>query len=166
MTVVIADTSPVNYLVLIGQIDLLPRLYGRILVPPEVIEELSAPGTPDPVVNWARTSAEWLEVRVVREREGSSVMPQLDRGERTAIFLAQEQTDALLLIDDAAGRAEATRLHIPSIGTLGILNAAAILRLVDLPAALAALAATNFRISQTLLDSLIAADDYRRRQEP
>jgi predicted nucleic acid-binding protein len=40
--VVVADTSPINYLVLIGQIDLLTRLYKRILIPPAVLAELKA----------------------------------------------------------------------------------------------------------------------------
>jgi len=39
MTVVIADTSPLNYLVLIGQIELLRRLYGKVLIPTEVLAE-------------------------------------------------------------------------------------------------------------------------------
>jgi len=41
MTVVVADTSPLNYLVLIGHIDVLHRLYGRVLVPSEVLAELT-----------------------------------------------------------------------------------------------------------------------------
>jgi predicted nucleic acid-binding protein len=41
MTVVIADTSPLNYLVLIGRIDILGSLYGKVFVPPEVLAELA-----------------------------------------------------------------------------------------------------------------------------
>jgi predicted nucleic acid-binding protein len=44
MTVVVADTSPLNYLVLIGQIEILRRLYGTVLVPPEVLAELADSG--------------------------------------------------------------------------------------------------------------------------
>ena len=51
--VVVADTSPINYLVLIGQIDLLTRLYTRILIPPAVLAELKHPLAPKPVRNWA-----------------------------------------------------------------------------------------------------------------
>jgi predicted nucleic acid-binding protein len=40
--VVVADTSPINYLVLIGQIDLLIRLYTRILIPPGVLGRAEA----------------------------------------------------------------------------------------------------------------------------
>ena len=38
--IVIADTSPINYLILIGEIDVLPALYGQVLIPPSVREEL------------------------------------------------------------------------------------------------------------------------------
>lgn len=41
MTVVIADTSPLNYLLLIGEIAILPSLYGQVFIPPEVLAELS-----------------------------------------------------------------------------------------------------------------------------
>jgi len=49
MTVVVADTSPLNYLVLIGEIGILRRLYGRIVVPPEVLTELADSGAPPEV---------------------------------------------------------------------------------------------------------------------
>lgn len=62
MTVVVADTSPLNYLILIGSIDILPRLYGAVVVPPEVINELMDPGTPVPVSDWIRLRPAWLVV--------------------------------------------------------------------------------------------------------
>jgi hypothetical protein len=70
---------------------------------------------------------------------------QIDAGERAAILLPQQKAGALLLIDHAAGRSGATRRGIPSTGTLGILRAAAIRQLLDLPTSLKNLAATNFR---------------------
>jgi predicted nucleic acid-binding protein len=54
MTVVIADTSPVNHLVLIGGIAILPRLYGQVFIPPEVLAELSDADTPPEVLQWVR----------------------------------------------------------------------------------------------------------------
>ena len=62
---VVADTSPLNYLVLIGSIDVLPELYERVLVPFEVIEELSAADAPAEVAVWVRSRPAWLEVQVV-----------------------------------------------------------------------------------------------------
>ena len=163
MTVVVADTSPLNYLVLIGQIGVLRRLYGRVLVPPEVLAELADSGAPPEVAGWIQSRPEWLEVRSVRRGQDEPNLPQLDPGERAAILLAQEEPDALLLIDDAAGRAEANRRDIPNTGTLGVLRAAAMRQLLDLAPALTRLAATNFRVSQALLEDLLAEDSERNR---
>jgi predicted nucleic acid-binding protein len=102
-------------------------------------------------------------VRQVRIVHDDPALRQLDPGERAAILLAQQEADALLLIDDAAGRSEATRRGIPSTGTLGILRAAAIRKLPDLPTALKSLAATNFRVSQGLIAELLAEDSERKR---
>ena len=55
MTVVVADTSPINYLVLIGEIGILPRLYQRIVIPEEVFVELMDTGAPPDVREWATT---------------------------------------------------------------------------------------------------------------
>jgi predicted nucleic acid-binding protein len=164
MTVVVADTSPVNYLVLIGEADVLRRLYGKVLIPSEVLAELSDSGTPPEVLEWIQTRPEWLEVRAVREDQSDPTLQHIDPGERAAILLAQSEPGILLLIDDAAGRAEANRRQIPNTGTLGVLRAAAVLRLLDLPVALARLATTNFRVSRTLLEDLLAEDSAHRRQ--
>ncbi len=69
MRVVIADTSPINYLVLIDAIDVLPRLYDRIVVPSEVLAELTDPGTPEKVVEWIRQKPEWLEAGLYPPRQ-------------------------------------------------------------------------------------------------
>ena len=165
MTVVVADTSPLNYLVLIGQIDVLRRLYGRVVVPPEVFAELTDRAAPRAVEEWIRSRPEWLETRTPRADQSDPALQQIDPGERAAILLAQEESEVLLLIDDAAGRMEADRRHIPNTGTLGVLRAAAIRGLLHLPAVPARLAATNFRVSQSLLEALIAEDSKRRRTD-
>ena len=100
---------------------------------------------------------EWVEVRSVQPTNDPA-LSRLDQGERCAILLAQSEAEVLLLIDEAAGRLEASRRGIPNTGTVGILRAASIARLVDLPSTLARLVATNFRISSSLLDGLIAED--------
>jgi len=53
MMVVIADSSPLNYLTLIGSVDVLYRLYGTVVVPPQVIAELVDPPSPHEVRRWA-----------------------------------------------------------------------------------------------------------------
>jgi len=84
---VVADTSPLNYLILIDQINLLPQLYGRVLIPESVLEELSADETPQVVRNWATNLPEWIEVLPATPiiDEG---LTRLHAGERDAISLA------------------------------------------------------------------------------
>jgi len=87
--IVVADTSPLNYLVLIGEADLLYQLYGRVLIPQAVLSELQDPGAPSAVVGWVKSRPAWLEVRqvIVRSEESSE---ELDVGESEAMALAEE----------------------------------------------------------------------------
>ena len=108
MTVVVADTSPLNYLTLIDLIDVLPRLYGRVVIPQDVLSELTSPVAPREVREWARTLPDWLEVRSVPPSDDPA-LSNLDAGERSAIALAQSETNALL---SALGRLLATNFRL------------------------------------------------------
>src|SRR5258707_967058 len=108
MTVVVADTSPLNCLILIESIDLLPRLYGRIVIPVEVRNELTGSGAPRRVREWAMQLPEWVEIRSA-PLSNDPALTLLDPGERCAILLAQSEPEVLLIIDEAAGRLEASR---------------------------------------------------------
>lgn len=162
MTVVVADSSPLNYLTLIGAVEVLHRMYGTIVVPQEVIMELTDPAAPLDVKAWALSLPDWVDVRVAVVNDAG--MLHLDPGERAAITLAQSEPGTLLLIDDTAGRIEASRRGILNTGTLGVLRAAAVKELVDLPTVLARLLETNFRISMQLVNDLLAEDAGRRRR--
>jgi predicted nucleic acid-binding protein len=118
-------------------------------------------GAPPGVREWARHYPGWLEIRKA-PNPGPS-LTDLDAGEVSAIALAELETDVLLLIDESAGRLEASRRGIPNTGTLGVLRAAAIELLVDLPTVLDRLLATNFRVSKGLVAALIAEDADRKR---
>ena len=161
MTVVVADSSPLNYLTLIGSVEVLHRLYNTIIVPQQVITELTDRAAPHVVRSWALNLPDWIDVRV--PLVDATGMLHLDPGERAAITLAQSESGTLLLIDDAAGRIEASRRGIRTTGTLGVLRAAALKDLVDLPTVLARLVETNFRVSMTLVSELLAEDGARRR---
>jgi predicted nucleic acid-binding protein len=164
MKVVIADTSPLNYLILTGVVDVLPRLYRQVLVPDEVASERADLGAPPVVADWARHLPAWVEIRATPI--SSEPLKRIDAGERAAILLAEaQQSPVLLLMDDAEGRAEAERRGIPVTGTLGVLRAAALRDLVDLPRALAGLRTTNFRCPGSLLEELIAENGERRRSK-
>jgi predicted nucleic acid-binding protein len=105
---VIADSSPLHYLLLIDHVTLLPALFGRVLIPPMVAEELQRSHTPAPVRAWLSSPPEWLEIRLPHQR-AEAILPRLGAGEREAIILAQEVQATLLLMDDLEGREEAER---------------------------------------------------------
>jgi len=106
MAVVVSDTTPLNYLVLIEAIDVLPRLYGRVLIPAVVWDEIAQPETPEPVLNWLAQSPSWLEVTNPMP-SADPTLSHLDEGEAQAITLALERRADLLLIDERDGTAAA-----------------------------------------------------------
>jgi predicted nucleic acid-binding protein len=85
--IVVADSSPLNYLIQIQHDSLLPELYSRVFVPAAVIEELRHPRAPVAIASWLQRIPAWLEIRAVAPRVGD--LEELDPGEREAIFLAQ-----------------------------------------------------------------------------
>lgn len=160
---VVADTSPLHYLVLIQHDTILPALYERVAIPPAVLADLQHFRTPELVRTWAAHRPAWLEVHQPRQALDARQFPRLGPGEREAIALAWELQAPLLLIDDADGRAEAERQALTATRTLGILETAAIHGLIDLPGALTRLQATTFRARPELFQALLARDAARKR---
>jgi len=62
--IVVSDTSPLHYLTLIGQVQILPILYKKVLIPTQVVFELTRSKTPLAVRQWASDLPGWVEVRV------------------------------------------------------------------------------------------------------
>lgn len=152
--IVISDASPIRYLLLIDCLELLPELYGKVIIPEVVRDELIDPGAPVELQEFIANPPGWLIVRSVNST--SALSPSnLDPGERAAISLAQEYLADLLIIDERAGRRAAKNLGIPIVGTLGILEAAAAQGKLDLAEAIAQLKATNFRVSPSLINTLL-----------
>ena len=151
---VVADTGPPHYLVLSNAIDLLPRLFGRVLLPDVVRDELQHPRTPVPVRHWIAAAPAWVEI-VASPPPADLQGPPIGAGERAAIALALERRADLVLMDDRQGVATATAAGLRVIGTIGLLDRAARLGLVDLEDAFARLRATNFRHRPALLDAIL-----------
>jgi len=61
--IVVADTGPLNYLILLGHIEVLHILYGEVVIPPAVQDELLDPSAPEPVRSWISSPPHWLEIR-------------------------------------------------------------------------------------------------------
>ena len=158
--IVVADTSPINYLVLIDSPDLLFRVYGQILIPPAVAQELSDQAAPQAVRDWIRKAPEWLETRSAPEVAASLL--HLGRGEREGIALAESLSAEMILIDDLRGRLEAEQRGFEVRGTLGILAEAARHDLIVLEEAFERLRGTNFYTSPVILERLLKEDGERR----
>jgi predicted nucleic acid-binding protein len=80
---VVSDTSPLNYLILIGQINILPTLYGRVIISQSVYEKLGAPETPEAVREWKANLPSWIEVSSEQPTPDIGSNP-LHAGERDA----------------------------------------------------------------------------------
>jgi len=155
MRLIVADTSPLVYLVLIDHIDILPQLFETILVPEAVFAELRNPLAPPAVQAWVSALPSWVEVRPVPNVPDDAALRSLDAGERSAIILALSVHADLVLMDDRKGTQVAINRGLDVTGTLGILQRAAQRGLVDLTEAFARLKRTNFRYRQEIMDELL-----------
>lgn len=153
MRLVIADTGPLNYLILIEYIGILPELFEKVVIPLAVNDELANPGSPLAVRTWIAAPPLWLEVRRTASRVSS--VGDLGAGETEAIALAREIRADLLLMDDRRGVAVALQNGLTVTGTMGLLALAASRGLLDLASAFDRLRRTNFRYRQDLMDSLL-----------
>jgi predicted nucleic acid-binding protein len=122
--VVIADTSPINYLAQLGLTDLLRRLYAVVLLPLDVLKELGDPTTPIAAREWALNLPDWIEIRSPTIAAPPQVIG-LDPGERAALTLAVELNADIVLVDERKARHIArNKLGLALSGTLGVLREA------------------------------------------
>ena len=124
MQVVVANTGPLQYLLLIGEIDVLPRLYGGVTVPTAVHGELLHPVASAAVRHWAAAPPAWLTIVPVPVSEDPQLR-KLDAGEAAAIALALTLSADLVLMDERAGVVTARARTLNVIGTIGVLDQAA-----------------------------------------
>ncbi len=141
---------------LIGQINILPTLFGTVIAPSAVRDELADIGSPSPVREWIADPPAWLDVRTARGEQPMAKGPTaLDAGEAAAISLAIELRADLLLMDDREGVIAARREGFAVTGTLGVLSLAGERRLLDLAEAFNHLKRTNFRFRRGIMDQLL-----------
>jgi predicted nucleic acid-binding protein len=154
--IVVADTSPINYLVLIDQAAILNQLYGEVVLPPAVHAELTAAKTPEKVKSWLKQSPPWLRIEPVEAARVATVSADLDPGEREAIALAETLGAAYLIMDDQKGRQQALCRKLNVIGTLGVLDRAGQQGLItDFPDLLSRLDDAGFRTEAGLREVLL-----------
>ncbi|SFB17675.1 DUF3368 domain-containing protein [Algoriphagus aquimarinus] len=144
-SIVVSDTSSLIVLTKIGQLDLLPKLYAKIVTTPEIIYEFGNP-LPD-----------WIQVINVQNLDlKKSLELHLDLGEASAIALAHEVPESTLILDDLKGRKVAKLLKMKFTGTLGVLARAKSEGIIPrLKPVIDKLLETNFRVSDHLIEELL-----------
>lgn len=153
MTLVVSDNSPLNLLVRIGCEGILPSLFNRVVIPPEVVSEMTHPKAPAEVRAFIVSPPTWLAVQAPVTR---LPLPHLDSGEAAAISLAAE-LGAALLIDETDGRHEAQTRGLIVIGAVGVLERAADAGfMVDLAEAHNRVRGLNFHVAESILRASLA----------
>jgi len=115
--IVVSDTTPLSELAKVGKLYLLRDVFGEIIIPQEVYNEVTR--GEHPAVS-AVKSITWISVRTVSDPQ--KVFDLLLRlGETAAIVLAEELGVNQLLLDDRKAKLVAESRNLPVIGTIGIL---------------------------------------------
>ena len=163
MSAIISDTSPINNLLLIGEIELLPRLFNEVLIPEAVFRELSHPRAPKIVAQWISTLPTWAKVTALKS---PALDLGLDAGETEAISLAVELGIPAILVDERRGRVAALKQGVVAVGTLNVLEAADVRGLVEFEKAIERLRNTTFHVDDSLLETLIQQSKRRNSPQP
>ncbi|NET00533.1 MAG: DUF3368 domain-containing protein [Sphaerospermopsis sp. SIO1G1] len=119
--IIVSDTTPISELAKVNSLDLLPKIFGKVIIPQGVFNELQV-GT-HPAAKLVQDLS-WLEVMTVNNQQVVRELQQLfklDLGESEAIALAEEIGASQLLIDERAARKVAMDRKLPLIGTVGVL---------------------------------------------
>lgn len=158
---VIADTTPLTYLILIDQVDILAPLYGQVVIPQTVAAELLHRRAPASVRAWVAGLPLWCAIRQA-QRPADPTLMHLGTEAWEALVLVQELGADACLTDDLQGHEEARQRGMAVTGTLGILERASLRALIDLPRALNRLQATAFQVSSEIIAAMLARDAARK----
>lgn len=152
---VVADTTPLCHLAWIETDWVLPRLFGEVHAPERVMGELRAQGAPDSVRQWGANPPSWLKIHPDAPEENRlSTFEMIDAGEHAALVLALALQASLVVVDDRAARRVATELGLVTTGTLGVLERAARMRLVDFDQVIVRLRATSFWVRENTIEEI------------
>jgi predicted nucleic acid-binding protein len=152
--IVVSDTSPICYLLLIDQISILQELYDVVVIPQAVADELNASESPPVVQNWIAKPPDWLQIQIVGISSMSG-LEKLDPGEQEAILLTEQIEAELIILDDKAARQIASERGLKIIGLLGIVKDAAQFGLLDLRVTFESLKKAGFWVAPSLLERLL-----------
>lgn len=156
--IVVSDASPICYLLLIHHINVLQILYGVVIVPQTVADELSAPEAPLTSETGSLSLPTGSKFNQLKPPIASE-LGRIDPGEREAILLAEELNADLVILDDKAARRIASERGLKIIGLLGILKDAARIGLLDLEITFEQLREVGFWVAPSLLKRLLTEED-------
>ncbi|WP_414756275.1 DUF3368 domain-containing protein [Anabaena sp. CCY 9910] len=148
--IIVSDTSPITNLAAIGQLDLLRQLYGSVIIPKAVYNEMVGvnkivPGAVEvQTLSWIQTQTVINSLQVTEIQENNE---SIHLGEAEAIILSLEMKADLLLMDERRGRIVATNYGINVTGLLGVLLQAKKQGLIP--------------VIKPLIDQLITQADFR-----
>ncbi len=138
--VIISDTSCLIILNKIRELDLLHQLYKTVTI------------TQDILLEYGENLPDWIEVQQVKDDYRQQLLEmQIDKGEASAIALALETADNIVILDDWKARKVAERLGLSVTGTLGVIIKAKNSGIIpSIKSYLEKIRRTNFRISEEL----------------
>ncbi|MDT0647447.1 DUF3368 domain-containing protein [Zunongwangia sp. F260] len=143
--IVISDTSTLILFHKIGELDLLQSVYGELVTTPEIAEE------------FGEIVPNWIEIKTASDKKYQTFLEtQVDIGEASAIALATDYEDVLLLLDDLKARKLANKLNFKISGTLGVIHRAKQLELIDkVKPLIDKLLLTDFRIADNIVKEIL-----------
>ena len=144
-SIVISDTSTLILLHKINEFDLLKGVYGKLITTPEIANE------------FGEQLPDWITVQSVKDEKYKKFLEtQVDSGEASALALASEFEDVLLLLDDLKARKLAAKLMLKTTGTLGIIHRAKQMAIIPkVKPLIDKLLLTNFRISNEVVNEIL-----------
>ncbi len=118
---VVVNSTPILALGNIGELDILRKMYGKIIIPVSVYNEVTA--KQDTASKTLSVAENWIEVQSIENREDYAMYrSRLHSGEIEVMILAQQTPRAdLVIIDDMTARKTAEFLGLPLTGTIGVL---------------------------------------------
>lgn len=128
--IVVSDTSCLSALIQTGQMELLPQLFGEVIIPDAVFREIQALSNFGVDVSWL-PAIPWLRImQATPSALLTRLLSDLDAGEAHAIALSIELSADLLIIDERKGRQMAESLHLTYTGLGGVLLRAKAMKLI------------------------------------
>ena len=155
--IVVSDTTPIHYLILIQKESILPALFVEIVIPAAVIVEMTHPNAPETVRNWAAEPPEWVTVKAGNS-DILSEIAGLGSGETSAIAIALELDADAVLMDDRKAVREAVKNGLNVLTTFALLELASRKGLLDFRSVIDELSKTSFHFPP---DDIV--DEFLRR---